>query len=99
VFTFAAAPPPVVTPPPVIVVPPPVVTPPAPPTNPMPPQDSGYQLSAKIDALAQQLAAHEAEDKAFRDETSRIYKGTLKFLVERVAPVVGGILATWQMSK
>jgi hypothetical protein len=101
-FSFAAVPPvitpPVVTPPPPsppLPAPPPIIVTVPPPAA--PPDLSG--VTTRLDALAQQLAAHEAEDKAFRDETSRIYKGTLKFLVERVAPVVGGILATWQMSK
>jgi hypothetical protein len=66
VFTFAAAPPPVVTPPPVAIPPPPVVTPPAPPVVTPPPDLSA--LTWRLDGLAQQLALHEAQSATRQQE-------------------------------
>jgi hypothetical protein len=72
VFTFAAVPPTPQQPPkfeplPPIVVSPPVVPPPSVPPPP-PPTDSGYQLAAKLEQLAQQLALHEAQSATRQQE-------------------------------
>lgn len=96
VFTFATSPPPVVTPPPVIVVPP-VVTPPHPLDPPVPPVVVPPPLD--LSGVTQLLQAIQKDVAEHRVESQRIYKGALKFIVERVAPVVGGIVATWQMTK
>lgn len=68
-FEFAAVPPsvppPVVTPPPVVIPPPPVVTPPPPIVVP-PPDLSG--VTGRLEALAQQLATHEAQSATRQQE-------------------------------